>query len=37
MLIKCDSDSDDDDDDNDNKVALIQIGMREQSVAYFNL
>lgn len=36
MLIKCDSDSDDDDDDN-NKVALIQIGMREQSVAYFNL
>lgn len=36
MLIKCDSDSDDDD-DNDNKVALIQIGMREQSVAYFNL
>lgn len=33
MLIKCDSDDDDDDD----KVALIQIGMREQSVAYFNL
>lgn len=32
MLIKCDSDDDDDD-----KVALIQNGMREQSVAYFNL
>lgn len=32
MLIKWDSDDDDDD-----KVALIQIGMREQSVAYFNL